>query len=280
MTAPRVRPPAPLPPRLRELMAEYRQADRIPPDVEERIWSVVGSEQDFAAVDGEPPDVLAPEGSRRSPRVLVGWLGFGVAAAAVLALAWHLGGRRAERSRPGASPDTAIMLGTAKSSSSTARAAPASSRPEGARAAQAVEIPNEPPAGPATQAVPTVAPKAADPARARAGAGPPRDAQGRAPSPRASDLGAERELVARAWRSLAHGDASAALVTTAEHRRRFEAGLLAPEREAIEVIARCRRGDADGPRRAAAFHRAHPSSPLAERVDEACDGLTAAPAGP
>ena len=71
-------------------------------------------------------------------------------------------------------------------------------------------------------------------------------------------------------RALAQGNTAGALAVADEHARRFEHGLLAPERDAVETIARCRRGEGEGPGRAAAFHRAHPGSPLADRVDDAC----------
>lgn len=247
------------------MLASYREAEDIPADVEARIWSVVGSD-----------DVLEPEHATDDvPRVdhgarrTLGWVGFGVAAAAVLVVAWQLGGQRAERARADADPGAAAMQHerTPNEEQATPRT------PAPARAVEPVDaVPPERPEPPMPSVDDETEPAEAPPdpaphAKARAPRRAPSE-PAEAPSP--SSLTAERDLIARAWRSLAHGDEAAALATVAEHRQRFAQGLLAPEREAVEVIARCRRGDADGPRRAASFHREHPRSPLAGRVDEAC----------
>lgn len=281
MTAPRARPPAPLPRSLRGLLAEYRNAEDIPADVEDRIWSVVGADE---LAEGLEPnlDAVPP---RRSRRRVIAWVGAAAAIAAALVAAWELGGQRAERERAGASPEAAVMHNEDREPGADARevAPPASFRatpPSETVAEPPTDETSPGPSGPdepsasddsrASQSTSPVAPSRGNRAR------PPRAPDAPAPSP-ASSLDAERELVARAWRSLARGDEAAALSTAAEHRRRFDQGLLAPERDAIEVIARCRRGDPDGPRRAAAFHRAQPRSPLATRVDEACSPAEPSP---
>jgi len=251
MTARRVRPPASLPRRTQGLLAAYREAESIPRRVDDRIWSVVGSEDaPLPAYDPLPAQPAAAVG-----RVALGWAGFAVAAAVVLALAWQVGGTRAERDQPGAAPDAAVMQSersTSATSSSLRPTSPSSdaSAEEEAPAAQTPKIAN-----PKTVVKPRPAKQDA-----------PRE-----PSPEsASTFTAERKLVARAWRALAEDDEVAALAVAAEHRRRFPSGLLVPEREAIDIIARCRRGDADGGERASAFHRIHPRSPLRERIDGAC----------
>ncbi|MCA9650414.1 MAG: hypothetical protein H6712_14275 [Myxococcales bacterium] len=274
MTEPRVRPPQPLSPQLRELLADYRRAEEIPAEVEDRIWSVVGAEE--APVAARPRRAAVP---RRADRRVLGWAVFGVAAAAVLVIAWQQGGLRAERRRLEATSDAAVMQGGVDEVEGAARPRATSRSKGGASVAPPAAGSAEAEGSPAGSTAEPAEPGARVPSGSRVSSGP-LGPSASTPSPSvhvdepsdepSSTLAIERELVASAWRSLAQGDEAAALATTAEHRRRFEHGLLAPEREAIEVIARCRRGDADRSSRAATFHRAHPGSPLAERVDEAC----------
>lgn len=290
MTTPR--PLAPLPRSARALLAAYRDAHEIPAAARDRIWSVVGSE-DAPAPAYDPPedegraarsnDAALPQ-RRASGRGR--WLVWGaatLAAAAVLLLAWQLGGTLAERRHATRTPDAAVMQGGGGSpqgrASAGARARsealPAELPAAHAVASDSTTVPGTPNATPdpspaaaasrSTSSGGTSSSKA-EPSRSQPGSDP---AKPTTPAP-GSTLAAERELVARAWRALALGETATALDAAAEHARRFPAGLLAPERAAIDTIARCRRGDADGPRRATTFHRAHPGSPLAERVDEAC----------
>jgi len=80
----------------------------------------------------------------------------------------------------------------------------------------------------------------------------------------------ERDMIARAWSALADGDPGAALHRAAEHEQAFPDGLLAPERRAIVLIARCKRGDRDADARARAWLESESRSPLASRVRSAC----------
>lgn len=276
MTTPR--PLAPLPRPARALLASYRHAHEIPEAAKDRIWSVVGAEDAPApAYDplADPRDHVEP--SRSGSFGNVRWLAWGaatLAAAAVLVLAWQLGGTLAERRQASRTPDAAVMQGgasaggqaSARDPENVAPRATGSSNEEALSPVLAVE---PTPAATRTEEPSPVTPSspAGNPTRSRR---PGPDAPETAPTEPGSTLAAERELVARAWRALALGETALALDATAEHARRFPAGLLAPERAAIDTIARCRRGDADGPRRATAFHRAHAGSPLAKRVDEAC----------
>jgi hypothetical protein len=319
--------PAPLPRHVRALLAEYRDAHELPAAASERIWSVVGAEDApepafdplehetdarprRSTVEGRRPrkrSGLAISGDReavRSQRGNVRWLGWGtatLAAAAVLVLAWQLGGELAERRQASRTQDAAVMQGGGGSTQGRAgvgagghaKAREADSSPDASASPAS-------PASPDSSAGPILAPDpsgstlgsfALDPSRSASRATvpevprdsgttssrsePPRSRLAAAapeptPAEPGSTLAIERELVARAWRALALGETAQALDVAAEHARRFPAGLLAPERAAIDTIARCRRGDADGPRHADAFHRAHPRSPLAERIDEAC----------
>ena len=272
-----LRPPAPLPRPARALLAAYRDAHELPEAARGRIWSVVGAEDAPAPAydpleQGGPRDPVEPPRSRSSGSAR--WLGWGtamLAAAAVLVLAWQLGGTLAERRQASRAPDSAVMQGGGsphgRASAGTRDHARAPEAPATAQAPVAAET-----------TAPTVAPEPSLPSsaasrRSTSSGGVTSSAKpgpDRAQPDLGSTLAAERELVARAWRALALGETTSALETAAEHARRFPAGLLAPERAAIDTIARCRRGDADGPRRATAFHRTHPGSPLAKRVDEAC----------
>lgn len=299
MTTPR--PPAPLPRPARALLASYRDAHEIPNAAKDRIWSVVGAEDAPApAYDplDDPRDGVEPP--QRGSFGNVRWLAWGtatLAAAAVLVLAWQLGGTLAERRQATRTPGAAVMQGGGGSPQGRAsagarepaeahRAAP----PPAPRAplapdsdpdpSPAVESEARDPAGAAarsrssTSGDPTSGdPNSGDPASgdpASSKPEPSHSSRDRTVTEPGSTLAAERELVARAWRALALGETASALDAAAEHARRFPAGLLVPERVAIDTIARCRRGDADGPRRATAFHHAYAGSPLAKRVDEAC----------
>ncbi len=270
MTTPRA--PAPLPRRARALLSAYRDAHAIPAAVEDRIWSVVGAnEAPEPAFD--PLEAVVP---RRSSVRMIGWAGATLAAAAVLLLAWRLGGSLAERREPAPSPAEAVMQGEGGAQGrATARATPPStSRLPEPRDEPAVAAGLDSPSATERDAVGSdpQAPARPRPAAAQAADRIP-DAPPQ-PQPReTSTLAAEVALVAQARRGLADGDHARALEVVAEHARRFPGGLLAPERDAIESIARCRQGDGDGPQRASAFHRAHPRSPFADRVDEAC-GVT------
>jgi hypothetical protein len=280
--------PAPLPRRARALLDAYREAHAIPADVEARVWSVVGADQ---APDAEPwPEPPARRRTRRAPPASrrPRWLGLGVAllaAAAVLALAWQLGGALASRRQAARSPDAAVMQPEAPARRGRAGApVPAPAQPG---ASEPAATPSPAPApealttGPIDPVDGSVRSRRSDRALAPgAPASSPDDPPREAPAGPASTLADERDLVARAWRALALGDTAAALDAAAEHARRFPAGLLAPEREATQTIARCRRGDADGPERAAAFHRTHPRSPLRERVGEACRAAAANSSAP
>lgn len=158
--------------------------------------------------------------------------------------------------------------------------APDQARPrstEGKAHAHAVTGSSRPPVAVPVEAVPVeLEPevRAADaPARRHGGGTRSHPAVSPVPSPaddvsEASTLDAERQLIARAWRALTSKDPDEALKVAQEHRTRFTRGVLAPERDAIEAIARCRR-DSDV-KIARRFLERHPRSPLADRVRAAC----------
>jgi hypothetical protein len=83
----------------------------------------------------------------------------------------------------------------------------------------------------------------------------------------------ETRLVRDAHAALARGDAGRALALLDEHARRFPSGMLAEERAAERVFALCRLGrKADAGAEARAFARNFAGSPLARRVESACEG--------
>jgi hypothetical protein len=93
-----------------------------------------------------------------------------------------------------------------------------------------------------------------------------------APAPALADaLTDEVRLVADARGALESGDGARALSLLAEHDRRFAAGVLSPEAEALRVEALCRVGRTDEAQvQAARFTDRHPGSPLARRFAAAC----------
>jgi hypothetical protein len=89
-------------------------------------------------------------------------------------------------------------------------------------------------------------------------------------SPRAGTLTDEVAAIDAASRSLAAGDADAALTKLAAYRARFPSGQLAAEAAALRVQALAKKGDRSAAdREAAAFKATYPGDPQETRVDEA-----------
>jgi hypothetical protein len=81
-------------------------------------------------------------------------------------------------------------------------------------------------------------------------------------------LAAEQSLLDPARAALAGGDGATALARLALHERRFPAGLLSQEREAMAIRALVLTGArADAERRAAAFRSRYPGSLLGPTID-------------
>lgn len=265
MTTPHA--PAPLPRSARAMLTAYRDAHEIPAAIDERIWSVVGAD-DAPEPAFDPLEAAAP---RRTSARRIAWGGATLAAAAMLLLAWRMGSWVAERRASESAPSQAIMHGAGGAHDQATTRAPHRTAPSSSTPAAAPEPAVEPPSA---TTEPASAPGAVDttatsrPRRAAPELSKPPEPE---PEPKpGSTLAAEVALVAQARRALAAGHNTETLDVTAEHARRFAHGVLVPERVAIETIARCRMGDGDRPQHAAAFHRAHPDSPFAARVDEAC----------
>jgi RNA polymerase sigma factor (sigma-70 family) len=90
-------------------------------------------------------------------------------------------------------------------------------------------------------------------------------------APTSDGLGVETELLRRASAELTAGNADAALRMAAEHGRRFPDSVLADLRIALRIEALCELGKATQARgEAQVFLRAHPGSPVAERIERAC----------
>jgi hypothetical protein len=84
-----------------------------------------------------------------------------------------------------------------------------------------------------------------------------------------ADLAAELDLLARARRVVAESPARA-LQLTAEHARRFQAGVLAQEREVLAIDALWRLGQRDlAAMRARRFAARYPNSAHRVRLDSA-----------
>lgn len=86
-----------------------------------------------------------------------------------------------------------------------------------------------------------------------------------------SGLAEELALLGQARRTLAVGQASAALDLLAQHSEKFPVSTLRPARAAMRISALCRGGDeAQARDEAAEFLRAYPASGLAEQVRASC----------
>jgi hypothetical protein len=97
---------------------------------------------------------------------------------------------------------------------------------------------------------------------------PPKAAPTRRSAP-AGGVDVEAPLISAAVQALSNGDADRALEILATHRRRFPAGVMGEDREAVRIFALCRAGrDATSLR--AEFLRRWPSSPHAPKVRDAC----------
>ena len=241
--------PEPLRADARRMLAVWREADAMPRAAGRRVWRRLH----------RPSRAPAPR--RDTAYVLA------VAIAAAVLLVWW-GVANVWRA---AQDDSAPGIDQAVDH----RDAPADEHPvvEPHRTAEPPVVVPPPPGPSPTIAPPVQTPTARSaletPARPRSVA-PPRE-EAPAVDTATTTLARERDLIARAWSALAHGDPDSALARTAEHEQAFPEGLLAPERRAIAVIARCKRGDGDASTAAQAWIAAQPRSPLVKRVRVACE---------
>lgn len=147
------------------------------------------------------------------------------------------------------SPPTAVPDPSPAVARSTPAAAPRSSAPRSAPK-PALAAPSEP----AAATVPPPAPEVVVVQR---------------PTPTDS-LRLEAELLGRAWLAIREGRDEDTRALLAEHARRFPRGALAPEREACQLVARCREGGTDALARARRYLDQHRASHLAARVADGC----------
>jgi hypothetical protein len=231
--------------RCRELVAAYRDGERMPPDVRAAAWARL---QAALRADVEPdvePDVVARPRDRRRD---VAWAAALLAAAAVLLLL--ASERRSLRDDTRATDNQAAH--EAANPDTTGSIAPL----------------REPAPAPA------VAPPPIEPPPVEA---PPAPVQV-APRPRPADvpkdipaLDAELALLRAAREAIGRGAPADALAPRGAHAREFPAGLLREERMLLDAQARCaldRRAEARAA--AAALVREFPDSPHARTVATLC----------
>ncbi len=100
---------------------------------------------------------------------------------------------------------------------------------------------------------------------------PPRPQTRPAPRPApASSLSDELRLIQEAQQALSRDQPRQALAALAEHRSSFPDGSMREDREALRVVALCKRGDADRDAAARAFRRRWPRSLFSQRIETAC----------
>jgi hypothetical protein len=88
-------------------------------------------------------------------------------------------------------------------------------------------------------------------------------------APKVDTLAGETSLLRDADQALRSGNAARALSLLEEHAARYPRGVLAPERNAERVIARCKLGQIDA-KSAESYLALHPNSPFAARIQDAC----------
>lgn len=250
MSAPEEREPAPLRADALRMIATWREADAMPRAAKARVWTRVRGD---VARRRRPPRPLRYDAAvwaiAIAAAVLLVWWGVASLRRDAIADRGSVNDQAVDQ-RDGAEPESVVAKPTPGPTSSVAPVPPES--------IPTIAPPLQTPA--ATPRRATLRPRTVEPA----GTEPPAQSKTTA-------LARERDLVARAWSALADGDHGAALLRAAEHEQAFPDGLLAPERRAIEVIARCKRGDRGAREASAEWIAAQPRSPLANRVRVACE---------
>ena len=210
--------PPPLSPEVRALLRGYRAAHAMPEDARARV-------QERLHDRSRPPNT-AP---RRSP-----WLWAGVGAVAAGLLLWGLAsisGALQSNAKP--DPRSEASMRSTDTQGDTARLVtpPApESRP----------VPDTPAPAPAPPlAAPDTGPEPPAPKRGSRAVPRPEPRPDPEPTTPASRLGAENRLIAQTWEHVRTEQYAKAEATLAEHAKAFPAGVLAPERKALEVIVDC-----------------------------------------
>ncbi len=231
------------------MLGHWRDADSMPPAAHARVWRRLAS----------PANSRPASGSARS-----GWT-WAIALAAALVLAWWVSAwlrRDTERTHAEAFDAAVHTVDPQPPRVDSVVAAPLTHTTP-AELPAVTPSPAPTPPGPAGEPLGT-------PPTKRPTTTPPAVMPAATPLPEPSSLTRERGLIERAWQALTDGDPATALLRAAEHGREFPTGVLAPERRAIVVIARCTRQDAGAAGQAAQWLAAEPGSVLARRVRAAC----------
>lgn len=119
----------------------------------------------------------------------------------------------------------------------------------------------EPTANPVEPEAVAVAPSSAPPSpQPSAGAAAAADLGVTEDAPPVDTLPAERRLIDAARAAMAHRDPESCMRFVAQHRRRFQDGALAEERDALDVRCRVMSGDPGATQAAEEFRRRYPSS--------------------
>lgn len=268
-------PPEPLDAGLEDLLAEFRDADVLPEDARQRIWETVGADEPPRRRFVPPPPATATAGRR--------WTIGAVVAVAAATLLWlGLGDRlTADETERDARRDAAAMVEHDDATPNAAVEREAASTRSRVRAPEPELDPVEPPSAPLEPNAPVESeagvakpesiesPESRKPSKSR-----PRPEQTEpepVPSP-SSTLAEEQRMVGKAWSALTAGNPEGAMTIVRAHAKQFPSGVLAPERDAVSAIARCRISPDASTSILAAFRGAHASSPLASRVSKACTG--------
>ncbi len=139
--------------------------------------------------------------------------------------------------------------------------------------------PNQPSAAPSAAAAPgpALVPTGSSSGRSTGGAGRAAavsestsdSSNEHAATPSADTLAGETSLLRDADQALRAGNAARALELLDEHAARYPHGVLAPERSAERVLARCKLGQLDA-KGAQSYLGSHANSPFLARIVDAC----------
>lgn len=249
------------------MLAAYRRSERLPAEVESRVWD---------RVESETAATVKPSSTRWGVVALL-------AAAAIALLAVGIRSFDAEEMEPAAAGSMAVDRGAASETHGVVsegrvekEARPRSANGSARDTAELQGADEAPVAAPEVLEDSASSLTAPDPG-SKLDPKPLRRPKPR-PKPEAtpevepsSSLAQETALLRRAQAAMRKGQPKTALSLLAECQRAFPGGLLREERDALEVLALCGAGKTTkGKAAAAKFLRARPGSALADRVRGAC----------
>ena len=272
----------------RGLLAQLRAEEELPPALQATVWGRL--------------EATAPATAATKP-AYVWW---GVAAAAALVLAFvglsattasdgaaeaddHQavygadGGRASGQVQPGTratTPETAPVRPGSNDGNGGAAAGPLEADGDRARPEPPEAVDDTPTPGATVPGDDATMPTAAETkARPRAHDKRPTPAvdDDEPKTPETISLAGEIALLKKMRAALNADDTTRVLELAAEHAKSYPQGALAPERRGLKVIAQCNSGRAGADEAAASFLRAHPGSPLVDRVRTACPNVEKSP---